>query len=78
MERPSHTGRPFLSPADRLGRPVVAPDRVEQIEDLTCEIWVDCRTGKTLKLCLHPGGHITPKPWLEMAIEWANGVSATN
>jgi polyhydroxybutyrate depolymerase len=51
------------------------PERVETMGDLRCEIWSDCESARALKLCLHPGGHIVPEGWIEMAVAWANRVS---
>jgi len=52
-----------------------APDRVETVGDLRCEIWERCASGKALKFCLHPGGHVRPKGWLDLALDWAERVS---
>jgi polyhydroxybutyrate depolymerase len=48
------------------------PDRVETIDDLRCETWNTCSSGKELKLCLHPGGHMIPDGLIDMAVTWAN------
>lgn len=52
------------------------PALVETMGDLRCEIWSGCDSARALKLCLHPGGHIVPEGWVEMAVAWANRVSA--
>ncbi|WP_157230757.1 alpha/beta hydrolase family esterase [Kiloniella laminariae] len=45
---------------------------VEQMaEDLDCRIWSGCKSGKTLELCLHQGGHSFKTEWLAQGIEWA-------
>ena len=51
------------------------PDRIETIDDLRCETWTTCSSGKELKLCLHPGGHMVPTGLIDMAVTWANEVS---
>ncbi len=43
--------------------------------DLECEIWAGCGSGRKLELCLHPGGHMIPKGWAAMALDWAQVVS---
>ncbi|MCR9176061.1 MAG: polyhydroxybutyrate depolymerase [Alphaproteobacteria bacterium] len=54
---------------------LVEPDRVETLDDLRCETWTRCSSGKELKLCLHPGGHMIPKGLIDMAVTWANDLS---
>lgn len=52
------------------------PSRVVGVEQLDCEIWTGCASGRELRLCLHSGGHTIPKGWAEMALGWAETVSA--
>lgn len=52
------------------------PTRVERVDQLDCEVWAGCTTGRDLRLCLHAGGHMIPKGWADMAFAWAGGLSA--
>lgn len=52
-----------------------SPVRAASVGDLECETWTACNSGRELELCLHPGGHMIPKGWAEMAFDWAEAVS---
>lgn len=52
------------------------PTRVETVGQLSCEIWSGCRSGREIRLCLHTDGHMIPKGWADMALDWAERVSA--
>lgn len=52
------------------------PLRKAGVGELDCEIWNGCESGRELRLCLHAGGHRIPVGWAEMAIGWAESVSA--
>ncbi|EDP61816.1 putative polyhydroxybutyrate depolymerase [alpha proteobacterium BAL199] len=52
------------------------PARIETVGQLNCEIWSPCAGGREVRLCLHPGGHMIPSDWAEMALTWAERVSA--
>lgn len=32
--------------------------------------WAGCAEGSALALALHPGGHVTPDGWADMALDW--------
>ncbi|PWR03383.1 polyhydroxybutyrate depolymerase [Meridianimarinicoccus roseus] len=32
--------------------------------------WTDCAPGSALELALHPGGHLVPDGWADMAADW--------
>ena len=51
------------------------PNRIETVEQLRCEVWADCSSGREVQLCLHDGGHSIPKGWADAAIAWADKVS---
>ena len=53
-----------------------APAREETVIGLSCEIWNDCSSGRELRLCLHPGGHMMPEGWVHLAHDWARGLGA--
>ena len=36
--------------------------------------WNSCAEGSELRLMLHPRGHITPKGWTEMALDWFEAI----
>lgn len=55
---------------------VAEPVRAAAVGGLDCEIWAGCTSGRALRLCLHPGGHMIPGGWAEMAFGWAQAVSA--
>jgi len=52
------------------------PTRAAAAGDLDCRIWTGCSSGRALELCLHPGGHMIPNGWADMALDWAQAVSA--
>ena len=44
---------------------------VESATELaTCERWEGCSGGKSLELCVHPGGHPPPDGWVEHTMPW--------
>jgi polyhydroxybutyrate depolymerase len=48
-----------------------APDRTERDNDLSCETWSSCGSGRQLQLCLHDGGHEIRPGWLHSSLAWA-------
>lgn len=32
--------------------------------------WTDCADGAALEMALHPGGHMTPDSWADLALDW--------
>ena len=48
----------------------VDPDRTEEVDGLTCEVWSSCDAGVEQRLCLHDGGHMTVSGWVERSHAW--------
>jgi len=42
---------------------------------LSCQTWNGCDSGRSLELCLHPGGHLGPAEWVGEGIEWIEAVT---
>ena len=42
---------------------------------LSCRAWTRCGSGKSVTLCLHSGGHIMPKGWVDGAWRWVQSVA---
>ena len=40
--------------------------------DLACDVWSSCATGRSLQLCLHPGGHMIEGRHLAAGLAWAD------
>ncbi|TDL88056.1 alpha/beta hydrolase family esterase [Meridianimarinicoccus aquatilis] len=36
--------------------------------------WTECSEESALELALHPGGHLVPEGWAEMAVDWLNAL----
>lgn len=36
--------------------------------------WTECSEGSALELALHPGGHLVPDGWADMAADWLNAL----
>lgn len=47
------------------------PNRQQQQNMLSCQIWDRCQSGKELQLCLHDGGHSIPRGWVRRSQRWA-------
>ncbi|WP_417430673.1 alpha/beta hydrolase family esterase [Kiloniella sp.] len=47
---------------------------VVSLDDMSCEIWRGCATGKEMELCLHKGGHNIKMKWLAQGMDWAEGL----
>ena len=43
---------------------------------LYCEAWSNCASGRELRLCRHPGGHLMPEGWVHLAHGWARSLEA--
>lgn len=47
------------------------PERMEQAAGFTLRAWAgSCRSGRSLAMALHPGGHELPPGWLALAMAW--------
>ncbi len=44
------------------------------LEDMSCKIWKQCNSGKSLELCLHKGGHNVKTEWIARGIDWAESL----
>ncbi|MFL5333089.1 MAG: alpha/beta hydrolase family esterase [Geminicoccaceae bacterium] len=53
---------------------ISAPTRFVMDGPLMCRIWEDCRSGRTLRLCLHPYGHDLRPEWVINAWEWVQSL----
>jgi len=51
------------------------PTAETQEGDLSCQTWNGCDSGRSLELCLHPGGHLGPAEWVGEGIEWVEAVT---
>jgi polyhydroxybutyrate depolymerase len=49
----------------------VEPDRNETTGPLECRFWSGCGSGRSLALCLHPGGHDIDPGQLRDGLAWA-------
>ena len=50
------------------------PDSRVSKSGMDCEIWNSCTSGKTLQICLHPGGHSMETKYLEQGWRWVNSL----
>ncbi|MEZ5669949.1 MAG: polyhydroxybutyrate depolymerase [Alphaproteobacteria bacterium] len=50
------------------------PDRVVVEGSLECQEWTSCASGKQVELCLHDGGHMMPRGWLDGAWTWVQSL----
>ncbi len=50
------------------------PDSVTSEDNTSCENWSSCRSGKTLKLCLHDSGHFVERRHLEASWAWVKSL----
>jgi polyhydroxybutyrate depolymerase len=48
----------------------VQPDRHARAGDILIRSWTGCDTGARLDLALHPGGHVVPRDWADLALDW--------
>jgi polyhydroxybutyrate depolymerase len=48
-----------------------APDRYGATDGMLTREWSDC--AAPLALALHPGGHVAPAGWADMAVDWFEG-----
>ncbi|MEK0082697.1 alpha/beta hydrolase family esterase [Benzoatithermus flavus] len=52
-----------------------APDRTtDGPSGQRCSVWDRCTSGRELRLCLHPGGHLVPEGWVAQAQAWLRGL----
>lgn len=51
-----------------------APDAVEFEGEALIRRWTSCAPGASLALALHPGGHMVPPGWADMALDWLAGL----
>lgn len=47
------------------------PTKIETEGKFWCRNWNGCETGKSVRFCLHSGGHGMPAGWLDQALKWA-------
>ena len=50
------------------------PDRTAKEEDLNCQEWSPCGSGRSLELCLHGDGHDMEPRYLHGGLIWAMGL----
>lgn len=46
------------------------PDKMKITSNYWCRDWLKCKSKKTIRLCLHAGGHGMPKGWLDLGLDW--------
>lgn len=46
------------------------PDGFARTGDFLRRTWIRCAGGSHLELALHPGGHMVPRGWADMALDW--------
>lgn len=46
------------------------PTDFSTVGDLQCRSWNQCTSGKGLEFCMHPGGHMLPEGWFDLAWGW--------
>ena len=51
-----------------------APDHAYDTERMRCRRW-DGASGKTVEICLHPGGHSIPAEWVAEGYDWLVSLS---
>lgn len=51
------------------------PTGQEAMGELACEVWSACGSGRELRLCLHPSGHLMPEGWVPLVHAWMRGLS---
>ena len=49
-------------------------DQITAEDGLRCEAWTGCASGKTLRLCLHPGGHAMEASYLAGSWAWVKSL----
>lgn len=52
------------------------PDSYAAAGDLLLRRWSDCAPGGALAMGLHPGGHIMPKGWADLTLDWFETLKA--
>lgn len=50
-----------------------APDAHDAADDFLRRDWSDC--AAPLTLAMHPGGHVTPEGWADLALDWFEGLA---
>jgi polyhydroxybutyrate depolymerase len=50
------------------------PDGQTSDGDLVCDVWRSCGSGRSLQLCLHPGGHMIEAHHLAAGLAWADAL----
>ncbi|WP_121062157.1 alpha/beta hydrolase family esterase [Chachezhania antarctica] len=50
--------------------PTETADSFDMTEPFWRRSWTVCADGSALELALHPGGHMIPPGWADMAIDW--------
>jgi polyhydroxybutyrate depolymerase len=55
-----------------------APEGFASEDELDCDIWPNCGSGKVLQLCLHPGDHEMRAAWLASGLRWALALPRSN
>lgn len=46
------------------------PTGAVSLRKYDCEIWPNCRSGREVQLCTHPGGHSIPGEWVAEGYDW--------
>ena len=67
-----HQGDVFegLAVQRRTNGCVSRPSQMKIEGRLWCRSWIGCKSDNAVRLCLHPGGHGTPKGWFSLVHDW--------
>ncbi|RMF40537.1 MAG: polyhydroxybutyrate depolymerase [Alphaproteobacteria bacterium] len=65
-------GLDILRAADGCARD--DPDSYDRSGRYLIRRWTECAPGARLELAMHPGGHMIPKDWTTLALDWFEGL----
>ena len=51
-----------------------APDAFDADGPYLIRRWIACADGSALEVALHPGGHVIPKGWSALVLDWLEGL----
>jgi len=60
---------------DAFGCAFDQPDEAWLRDGFWRRAWTACAPGARLEFALHPGGHLIPKGWMDLALDWFESVT---